>query len=532
MKVKIHNRKNFNYSIILIISIILSIPLLSKNLNIYNQNGFFDIAEGYEFSKNFQINDGKIFSSFYYGLGTGNIILKAPLKVFVLFLINYLLDSFIISYKITVFLCLIFSGIYMHKFIDKVTLNKNIALLSSILYISAPFHLNQMYISNNLSNCLALVFLPMTFYGLYKMFNTTEHSFHVGIGVIGLVLTDLNLALIAGISIFVYITLNIKNWRIEHVKKAMIINFLAIISITSFFVFPLIETNLKCDYVNGNNSEFLANGLTIKSLFVTSNNSKEVYEFGPHIIIMLAFSIMAINRLKENKLEYIFCFIMMVIYIFMSTKYFPWQFFSKFICNLENTEIFLLVSVFFQSIVAAFNMSVVLKQFNTRDVLIISVISLLYVIALKGFVVYGNNIMRIQDYNFAEVKENEYLPKKTYNNLKYIDNRSIDVEVIKGNAEIWEKSKFLTYYSFKSNTLEKDTIYEFPYLYYPGYEIRYDGILIDYFESENGLVAIKMNPEEGTYYELNYVGTELMNITKIISFCSLCVFGVYIYKKR
>ena len=65
MKVKINNRKTFNYIIILIISTILAIPLLSKNLNIYNNDGFLYIAKGYEFSKNFSINEGKILTSFF-----------------------------------------------------------------------------------------------------------------------------------------------------------------------------------------------------------------------------------------------------------------------------------------------------------------------------------------------------------------------------------------------------------------------------------------------------------------------------------
>lgn len=534
MKVKINNRKTFNYMIIFITVIIISIPLLSKKLNIYYNNGFNDIAEGYEFSKNFQVNEGKIFSSFFNYLGTGNTILKAPLVIIALFFGNYLLDSFIITYKIIAFLSLILSGIYMYKFADKVTQNKNISLLASVLYISAPVHLSQIYINNSLSNCLVCVFIPMTFFGLYKMFNTTEHSFHVAFGMIGLILTDLKLAFIVGIAIILYIIINKNNWQIEHVKKAMIINFLAIITITAFFIIPLIEANIKSDYVGSNitKSEFLENRLTIQSLFVTNNQANNVFEFGPHIIIMLAFSVMTLNRLKNNKIEYIFCFSMMILYIFMSTKYFPWGLCPQVVTRLESSSSFLMVSIFFQAFVCAMNMSVILKKFSVKDVLIISLISLIYIIALKGFIPYSDEIFEVKDYNLSEVRQNKILPKKAFENLEYLSNRSNDVEVIRGNAEIYDKNKFLTCYSFKANTLEKDTIYEFPYLYYPGYEIRYDGINLEYFESDNGLVAIKMEPEEGTYYELNYIGTKIMNITKIISFSSLCLFGIYVYKKH
>ena len=40
MKVRIHNKKTFNYIVIIFISIIFSIPLFSKNLDIYNNMGY------------------------------------------------------------------------------------------------------------------------------------------------------------------------------------------------------------------------------------------------------------------------------------------------------------------------------------------------------------------------------------------------------------------------------------------------------------------------------------------------------------
>lgn len=535
MKIRINNRKNLNYIIILIVAIIVSIPLLSKKLNIYNnENGFIELAQGYEFYKNFHSNKGRIFSTFFNYLGTANSIFEAPLVMMILFIGSYLFDSLIITYKIIAFISLVLSGVYMHKFVDKVTQNKNISLLASVLYISAPFHLNQIYISNSLSNCLIFVFIPMTFFGLYKMFNTTEHSFHVAFGMIGLILTDLKFTIIVGIAIFIYALINIKNWQIEHVKKSIVINFIAIITVTAFYIIPLLELNIASEYVGSdiNKIEFWQNRLTIRDLFVTGKSSTNVFEFGPHIIIMLAFFTMALNRLKNNKIEYIFCFIMTGIYVFMSTKYFPWKIFPDAILKFESSSDFLMCSVFFQVIVCAMNMSIVLKKFSGKDVLIISIISLIYIIALKGFIPYTNEISEIKTYDLSKIKQNEFLPKNAYENIEYLNNRSDDVEVIRGSAEIYDTNRFLTHYSFKSNTLEKNTTYEFPYIYYPGYEITYDGIPIEYFESSNGLVAIKMEPEDGTYYELNYVGTKIMNISKIISFTSLCLFGVYVYKKH
>lgn len=535
MKVRINNRKTFNYFCIIIFGIILSIPLFSKNLNVYHNQGLYGIAKGFEFSKNFSVNDGKILTSFLNYIGTGNTILEAPLGTLLIFVGNYIFDSYILTYKIIVFCSILLSGLYMHKFSDKVLQNKNIALLSAFLYMSTPIHLGQIYVNNSIESILVFIFIPMTFLGLYELFNTTENSFHVAFGIIGLILTDLKFTVVVWIAVVLYSLLNFKNWPVEHVRKYFVINFIAIISITAFFVFPYIQTNIATEYVGSNSVKelFLDSRVRIKSLFVTEENDTNILELGLPIIIMLALSVISFHKQKNSeKKEFAFYLIMMLGYIILSTRLFPWGLFPDWISRLENPYIFLIVASFFECIVCSMNISVVLKKFELKDVCAILIISSIYILALKGFIPYEEEVTEIDSFDMSEIIDYSVLPKKAKANIEYIRNRSRDVEVINGSAEIFDKNKFLTYYSFKANTLEKDTIYELPFLYYPGYEIRYDGINIDYFESENGMVAVKMNPEEGTHFEVEYVGTDLMNFCKILSFVGLGVFSIYVYKKH
>ena len=44
--------------------------------------------------------------------------------------------------------------------------------------------------------------------------------------------------------------------------------------------------------------------------------------------------------------------------------------------------------------------------------------------------------------------------------------------------------------------LENGTIMEFPYIYYPGYEVRLDGISVQTFETENGFLGFAMGANE------------------------------------
>ena len=535
MKVKIHNRKSFNYIAIVFISLVFSIPLFSKNLNIYNNMGYEVIAKAYEFTKNFQANEGRIFSSFFYYLGTGNMLFEAPLATILLSLGNYIFSSYVFTYKLLIFFSILLSGIYMHKFTDKITNNKNISLLASILYMGTPIHLGQIYFSNCLESALIFVFLPMVFYGLYKLFNTTENNFHIAFGIIGIILTDFRFGILLIFAIFIYFLINKKNLQLEFVRKSIFINVLAIISITAFCVFPYIQTIFFTKYVGVNNTfdEFLNSRANLKMLFVTDENSKTVVELGMHIIIMLAFSFVSIHKLKEQDgKEYKYYFSMMIIYILLGTKLFPWGLLPQFVGRLEEAHIFLIIASFFECYICAVNMSNVLKKFELRDVFIISVISCLFIFALNGFIPYKEQILDVDNYNLSDIIDYKVIPQNAKDNIEYLKNRSSDVEVLNGNSNIYEKNKYLTYYTFKADTLKKNTIYEFPYLYYPGYEIRYDGMYIDYFESENGLVAIKMDPEDGTLFELKYVGTDLMRFCKALSFIGVWVFGIYVYKKH
>ena len=335
-------------------------------------------------------------------------------------------------------------------------------------------------------------------------------------------------------TIIIYFLINIKNWELEHVRKEIIVNFLAIITITSFFILPYLQTSLSTEYVGSNVSkqDFLDNRVSIKSLFVTSKNSKDIVEIGPHIIIILALSLISLHKQKENeKKEYIFYLSMALLYIILSLKLFPWGIFPNFVSRIEHSYNFLIVATFFECLICGININNIFYKFKIIDIFIIIIISLLFLIPLKNFIPHSEKIENIENCNISQIVDYRILPKKAKENLEYIKNRSKDVEVINGNAEIIDKNKLLTHYNFKANTLSDGTIYELPYIYYPGYEIRCDGIIMDYFESENGLIAIKIDKEDGINFEVNFIGTKLMNLSKIISLIGMIAFGIYVYKR-
>ncbi len=76
--------------------------------------------------------------------------------------------------------------------------------------------------------------------------------------------------------------------------------------------------------------------------------------------------------------------------------------------------------------------------------------------------------------------------------------------------------------------LENETIFEFPYIYYPGYKVTMNGEEIQNFESENGFLAISLPEISNAQICIEYVGTKAMFIAKIISVIGVIFMIMYL----
>ena len=197
-------------------------------------------------------------------------------------------------------------------------------------------------------------------------------------------------------------------------------------------------------------------------------------------------------------------------------------------------------TAFFFSIVCSINMSMVIKKYNFKDSLIILIICVLYTISLKDFIPYNDNILDINNYNLGFISgtettqiiagegKGEYLSENAYNNRFYIATREDAIYVLDGKAIIEDEIKNGGNFKAKIKTAEEDTIFEFPYIYYPGYIVTADGMNINTFETENGFLGIKLSSNENVQIEVNYKGTNLMKISLYISIISLLFFTIFV----
>ena len=542
------NKNLINILILIVIAIVICLPMLSKHLYVYYDDGIQHIARSYG-TFNAIKNDsflGNVIPSFSNNFGYSWNLFYGSVTTFGIMLFKIITGSYISGYKFFNFVCLILSGITMYFFVKKVSDNYNIALLSGVLYMIAPYHLTDLYVRNATGEFVSFVFIPIVFSGLYSIFKGKKGDWLLSIGSVGLLFTHNITCLYTAIFAFIYILINFKELKSKDVLKKIGINIIIILMISSCYLIPMLETKMSAKYrvyedgVMYNLDEITNQRLSIKRLFVTRAEDGFVFELGPYMIIMLAFSILTIRSIKkEYKKDYLFFLICGLLTMFMATKLFPWRIIPKFLRVIQFPWRLLEFTSFFFAIIAAINMGAVIKNFSLKDSLIIILIATIYIIALKGFVLYSTEKLNpIENIELGKITgmenecipgmgKGEYLPKKAYDNRFYIATREDRIYATKGKAVIEKEEKNGTKLTARIKTFEEETELELPYIYYPGYEITLDGMHVTYFETENGMIGIKLSPKENTVIEVKYSGRGAVSSPIMITLVGVAVLVLY-----
>ncbi len=538
--------------IIILVASILAIPLLNSKVNVYNDDGIQHIARAYGTLVSFK--DGNFLANvipiFTNNFGYSWNLFYGPVSTWGIILFTFITKNFIMGYKLFCYATMILSGIFMYKFMFALINNKDVSLLASVLYMTFPYHSTDLYTRNAIGEFVSFIFIPIVFLGLYNIFFNEDNPYYLAIGTIGLILTHNISTLMVGIFAFLYLIFNIKKLKKSSVRKEIIINLIIILLISAFFWLPMLETKFSTDYHvydkgTMTTSESTANAaLKIRQLFVTFDDGEYVFELGLHMIVMFAFVIMAIRRINEEfRGNYIFFIVSSILSLWMSTKYFPWKYLPESFGIIQFPWRYLEISAFFLSIVCSINMYAIIKKFDYKDVLVISLISIIYICGFSGVIPKDENLQNITELDLgkssgreyetvAGVGKFEYLPTKAYNNKFYIATREDATYVLNGKAIIDKEKKENGIYTATFETLDAQyTIFELPYIYYPGYEVRLDGIVTEYFETENGFMGIAMGENDKEEVSVQYKGTKIMNISALISIISTIAFMIFLKKK-
>ena len=586
-----------NIAIIFIVSIFVCLPLLNKNCNIYIDDGIQHLCRliGTEqtlVSKQFL---PMIMSNFCNNFGYSWNIFYSPLTAYIPLIFRIFSFSFETCLKLFMFVVTVATGIAMYKFVIKITKNKNIAILASVLYIIAPYRITDMYIRMALAELTSFIFIPMVFSGMYSIINENKKSSLLIIGASGLILTHTVVCMYTAMLCFVYLIVFIRKLNKKSILN-LLVSLLMIVLITSFYWVGLAQHYFSTSYevfVPGRMERVDVLNFyktSLSQLVYTDQEQNMIYEIGIVTFIGLLLTPIAIMKFEKQEKEkdftkiYGLFGILGIVLTIMTLKIFPFEKLPGTFTMIQFTFRLFEFTSFFFAIISAVNFWILIKNFNIRDVIIISLIACLLT------TIYGKKISYEKKYDEKDFIEPrrvtkdvgrinagmasfEYLPSKAFNCLKtYIADRE-DVPIILNNSDnqitisdyekngsnmkmkilkaspelangtdkVYEVSEELTNEentiseanqddaNSKANTTSEDIEIELPYIYYLGYRVKIDGKEVKYTESEHGFVQINVDKElnEEAEITVKYLGTNEMIIAFAVSLVSTVNYAIF-----
>lgn len=540
-----------NYILIIIASIIISIPLANKNLNIYRDDGVQHICRiiGTEQTLADKQFLPMIMSNLCNNFGYSWNIFYSPLTAYMSVVFRIFNFSYVNCLKLCMFVIVLLSGITMYKFALRITKNKKLATLASIIYILAPYRITDMYIRTALAELASFIFIPIVFEGLYIIVNEEKKSYKLALGAAGLILTHQVIAMYTAIICFIYLIVFFKKLKSKTVLKNIGVNLLFCILMTSFYWVGLLQHYLNTSYevfVPGRMEReevLIFYKAKFSQLFITNSEQTMIYAIGLLSVIGLVLTPIAYKKIpKEYKKTYMFFLITGVILIGMTLSIFPFEKLPQALTMLQFTfRLFIFTSFFFAFVVAT-NFVILIKNFKTLDIVVLLTISILLLVPYKSKLYFNLQENEERLINGVRVTENtgrvhagmasmEYLPTKAFKNLKHIANRKDEVIVLDNDeAVISDYTKQNSNMNCKILNVKKETTIELPYIYYLGYRVYANDQEIKYTESDNGLIQI--NIAQDSQIKVKYLGTNAMLISYAISIISFATIIVLNHKNK
>ncbi|MBP3255687.1 MAG: hypothetical protein J6M60_04285 [Clostridia bacterium] len=552
---KIQSRPNLIPIILLLIcSIFVCIPLFSSEIDISYDDGVQHIARLIGTEASIKEGQTSIMSDFCNGFGYSWNLFYSPVTAFLPLLFRVFGCSYVNCIKLFMFFVTFISGIAMYFFTKDVTKNRKIAVISGIIYIFVPYRFTDMYLRNALAELTSFAFIPMIFQGLYgimKQKQNREVIFIIGTSL--LILTHTVVTLYMAIICFIYLLTQFKQLKIKNVRRKLIYSIIVILLITSFFLLPLLQVKNSAQYEvfkpgrMERTDVLIAFKLDIIELFMTPNGSIMIFQIGLLNLIALIFTPLVIKKIRVKYKNtdfyklYIFSIFMFLILSFMTLKVFPFEKLPGILKMIQFTFRLLEFTSFFISFIVAVNIGKLFKDLRYRTIILIMIFTMIFSAFFIPSIKFTGEIDETKLIPAVPVTEKtgrvhagcasfEYLPSKAFENRKYIETRNNEIIVLNGEAEInnYTKNKSRLEFDIKA----KDVELELPYIYYPGYTVKIENEEVKTYETEKGFVGVKINDIDNKTAKVEYTGTILMKLSKIISLFGIVLLVVPIIIRK
>ncbi len=533
--------------IILIFLVTLIIFLnLFINPRYYGHDTIFHTANIIELSKTINIKNilgNNIISlkSNPFGYGTWLFYPKLP---HLLGAYLYKIFDIYTSMKIVYFIITFLSAITIYVLSKKIFNNKKIAFLSSIIYITIPYHICEIYIRDAFAENFMFLAVPLIFLGLYNLLDNDYKKFYIYF-ILGYVIgmySHLVSMVFCTIFVALFILYHHKYFFSKEKIKSLFISTIIVIGLTLPFLTTVIEYKLLNEYTVflsdsfTNRATLVYRSISFKDLFM----GKPIYDdIMPYFNIMtIILTLITTIQVILNKTKYKSKLLPMLLYIILLINLVC----SKLIWN-NIPEIFLMLQfpwrlLVFMSVFISLYAPVCLltdlkinipKIFNK---IIYSMIICLVLIEGVNNIKYYSNEEYTEDYvlssKLAMGYQQEYLPLKTNNaryfRTTYLEKRKMEI-VSDNNTKISIISSSFPNLKFEVKKLKEKTKIEIPRIYYLDYILKdKDGNKVKLTMSKYGMLEADII-KEGKY-ELYHKNTLIETISNIIGVATL-IFVIY-----
>lgn len=184
-------------------------------------------------------------------LGYNSMLFYGPISHYSVALLTYLFDwtglNIIGSYKIIAFISIFVSAIFAFLLSKRISKNVYIGLIGGMLYTFMPYRIFCTLCRAAYAETLAMAFIPIIFYGIYRILNDEEPKvfpyISLIIGITGIILSHPFTAISTLTFVVIYVLFNIKK-LVRVVKKLKtiiyaLVSIVLVIGLVSFYIFPL-----------------------------------------------------------------------------------------------------------------------------------------------------------------------------------------------------------------------------------------------------------------------------------------------------
>ena len=535
------NKKNI--LIILAVAIIIMIPMFLVNGYIINDDSKFHIANILSTVSSMKgIIPSDVLPNLFgnYGIAIRQFYPTLAHTFIALFMKITTVDV-TISLKLFHLIELFLSGVSLYYLALNISKDKKLSLVSSIIYMLFPYHLTEIYVRDALGESLLFVALPLVLNGLTYLFKDKKKFlilFCFGY-IIGM-LSHLTMMIYFTLFLIPFFLINIKKvFKKENLitlfEAALIILLIMSPTIVNLFqnklygdyrVFTpyvmaqgIVHSGLWLDYIN-------YFGIFDKQIIFNDSLHKFYIDIVVLIMLLIDLIIYIVMLIKKKKINisnnYIFIIIFGILSFYLASKYFPWDALPVSFRILQfpwRIETFLAIAV---SLIAPLCLRYVKDYYKYIVIIIMLLLAVIFHTTSPHEEYFDKNNI---DYEMGIGWQKEYLPNKTYDNLDYIKSLNYGIYAYSGEAKIINDNFPNLEFEITDNTKV-----ELPRVFYFGYTLYNDNKEKQtIYEDELGLIGAKLNKGK---YILKYTKTTIYKVAKVISYITLLLFILYIFKDK